>query len=92
MQTSNSQRVWRVAEAKARLSEILRLAQDQGPQRIGTKKTYVIVPEDVWEANQIPRKPLGKWLVENVPRDTNLEIPRDRGSKRPIPFIEEPED
>ena len=92
MQTSNSQRVWRVAEAKARLSEILRLAQDQGPQRIGTKKTYVIVPEDVWEANQIQRKPLGKWLVENVPRDTNLEIPRDRGSKRPIPFIEEPED
>ena len=92
MQTSNSQRVWRVAEAKARLSEILRLAQDQGPQRIGTKKTYVIVPEDVWEANQIQRKPLGKWLVENVPRDTNLEIPRDRGSKRPIPFIEEAED
>ena len=92
MQTSDSQRVWRVAEAKARLSEILRLAQDQGPQRIGTKKTYVIVPEDVWEANQIQRKPLGKWLVENVPRDTNLEIPRDRGSKRPIPFIEEPED
>ena len=92
MQTSNSQRVWRVAEAKARLSEILRLAQDQGPQRIGTKKTYVIVPEDVWEANQIQRRPLGKWLVENVPRDTNLEIPRDRGSKRPIPFIEEPED
>ena len=92
MQTSNPQRVWRVAEAKARLSEILRLAQDQGPQRIGTKKTYVIVPEDVWEAKQIPRKPLGKWLVENVPRDTNLEIPRDRGSKRPIPFIEEPED
>lgn len=92
MQTSNSQRVWRVAEAKARLSEILRLAQDQGPQRIGTKKTYVIVPEDVWEANQIPRKSLGKWLVENVPRDTNLEIPRDRGSKRPIPFVEEAED
>ena len=29
-------RTWTVAEAKARLSEILRLAEEEGPQRIGT--------------------------------------------------------
>ena len=28
-----------------------------------------------------PRKPLGQWLVENVPRGTNLEVP-DRKSQR----------
>ena len=30
-------KTWTVAEAKARLSEILRLASEEGPQRIGTK-------------------------------------------------------
>ena len=89
MQTSDPQHIWRVAEAKARLSEILRLADDEGPQRIGTRKTYVVIPEKDWEARQKPRIPLGKWLVENMPRGTNLEIPRDRGSERPIPFIDE---
>ena len=28
-------KIWTVAEAKARLSEILRLASEEGPQRIG---------------------------------------------------------
>lgn len=89
MHTTGPQRVWRIAEAKARLSEILRLADDEGPQRIGTKKTYVVVPENVWESNRAPREHLGTWLVENVPRGTNLEIPKQRTSKRQIPFIDE---
>lgn len=92
MQTTDPGRVWRVAEAKARLSEILRLADDEGPQRIGTRKTYVVVPENVWESNRTPRKSLGTWLVDNVPRGTNLEVPRERGSKRRIPFIDEDQD
>ena len=89
MQTSEPQHIWRVAEAKARLSEILRLADDVGPQRIGTRKTFVVVPEKDWVTQQKPRLPMGKWLVENTPRGTNLEIPKDRGSNRPIPFIDE---
>lgn len=37
-----------------------------------------------------PRKPLGQWLVENMPRGTNLEIPGDRNvSGREIPFLSE---
>ena len=89
MQASRPTHVWRVAEAKARLSEILRLAEEEGPQRIGTKKTFVVIPEKDWDAQQTPRKPLGKWLVENMPRGTYLEIPKERGSNRPIPFIDE---
>lgn len=34
------------------------------------------------------RLPLGQWLVENMPRGTNLEIDARRDSGRPIPFID----
>ena len=32
------------------------------------------------------RVPLGQWLVENMPRGVNLEIPHRRDSGREIPF------
>ena len=80
---------WTIAEAKARLSEILRLAEEEGPQRIGVRNAFVVVPEHVWQEREPPPKlPLGRWLVENMPRGTNLEVP-DRHSDRPIPFIDD---
>ena len=86
-----SDRVWRVAEAKARLPEILRLAEEEGPQRIGRRKPFVVVPERAWrERAAAPRKPLGQWLVENMPRGIELELP-DRSrepSHREIPFVD----
>ena len=88
MAVSGSGRVWTVAEAKARLSEVLRLSETEGPQRIGTRKAFVVVPEKIWQAHRPERKPLGQWLIENVPRGVNLELP-DRGSNRPIPFADE---
>ncbi len=88
MVVSESRKVWTVAEAKARLSEILRLAESEGPQRIGTRRPFIVVPADAWYARASPPKPLGQWLIENVPRGTNLEIP-DRSSNRPTPFIDE---
>ena len=69
-------RMWRVAEAKARLSEILRLAHEEGPQRIGVRRTFVVVPERLWREQAPGREPLGRWLVDNVPRGANLAIPR----------------
>ncbi len=79
-------RTWTVAEAKARLSEILRLARKEGPQRIGTKARYVIVPEEVWLKHTEPRIPLGRWLVENMPRIDDLELPDRHEPDRPSPF------
>ena len=88
-QRSRSPRVWTVAEAKARLSEILRLSEEEGPQRIGTRKSFVVVPEHVWQERETkPRKPLGQWLIENMSRGIELELP-DRSSNRPIPFVDE---
>ena len=94
-------RIWTIAEAKARLSEVLRLSEEEGPQRIGMRKRYVVAPESVWrggngkavsekeEEGSSPRKPLGQWLIENTPRGTNLEIPdRKLDKDRPIPFID----
>ena len=90
MPVSEPGRVWTVAEAKARLSEILRLAETEGPQRIGKRSPFIVVPERVWEEHAPPqRMPMGRWLVENTPRGTNLVIPRRRGSSRKVPFVDE---
>ncbi len=89
MNETGGGRVWTVAEAKAKLSEVLRLAETEGPQRIGTRKPFVVVTAAAWEEKSPPRKPLGQWLVENVPRGTNLEIPdRHVESHREIPFAD----
>ena len=79
-------RTWTVAQAKARLSEILRLAEVEGPQHIGKRNTFVVVPERLWQQQSSPRKPLGQWLVENMPRGIELEIPSRREPEREIPF------
>ena len=89
--TPNARRVWTVAEAKARLSEILRLAETEGPQRIGARRPFVVVPAAAWEEKTPPRKPLGQWLIENMPRGVELKLP-DRSLIRPIPFIDEEDD
>ena len=89
---SGAARIWTVAEAKGRLSEILRLAETEGPQHIGIRRSFVVVPAAVWHEKAPPRQPLGKWLVENVPRGLNLEIPSDRRSARKIPFSEQAPD
>jgi hypothetical protein len=81
------QGTWTIAEAKARLSEILRLASKEGPQRIGTKVRYVIVPEEEWLKRAEPQIPLGRFLVENLPRGyDDLELPDRAEPDRPSPF------
>ena len=89
MAIPESNRVWTVADAQANLPEVLRLAETDGPQYIGAGKTFVVAPVEAEQTRKELRQPLGQWLVENVPRGTNLEIPKDRNSKRAIPFIEE---
>ena len=89
MDRPDSRRIWTVAEAKARLSEILRLAESEGPQQIGIRNPCIVVPAEAWDAKSRQCKPLGKWLVENTPRGVNLDVPRDRASQREIPFVHE---
>ena len=79
-------RTWTVAEAKARLSEILRLAEEEGPQRIGLRKSFVVVPEREWRERTPEPMPMGQWLIENMPRGVELELPDRRDPPREIPF------
>ncbi len=79
--------VWTVAEAKARLSEILRLAEQEGPQCIGARKAFIVVPERTWRDQTSHRKPLGQWLVDNMPRGVALEAPDRREPGRAVSFI-----
>ena len=88
MGRSNSREIWTVAEAKARLSEVLRLAEQEGPQFIGTRRTFVVVPAGTWCARTSDRKPMGQWLVDNMPRGTELQIPDRNEPEREIPFID----
>ena len=92
MTDAGAARVWTVAEAKGRLSEILRLAETEGPQHIGVHRSFVVVPAATWYEKAPPRQPLGKWLIENVPRGLNLDLPGDRRSAREIPFSEQVQD
>lgn len=83
----NPNRVWTLADAQANLPEVLRLAEAEGPQYIGTDKTFVVSPA---EAEQdVDRMPLGQWLVKNMPRGTNLVIPDDEHSADEIPWTDE---
>ena len=83
---SKPRRVWTVTEAKARLSEILRLAEEEGPQQIGRRRTFVVVPAADWYAKKPPCKPMGQWLVDNMPRGVTLDVPETRESRRELPF------
>ena len=82
--------VWTVAEAKARLSELLRRCEQEGPQRIGVRKSFVVVPAELWTVKSQADEPMGRWLVENMPRGTNLPAPDRREPARLIPFIDDP--
>ena len=62
---------------------------EEGPQRIGSRKSFVVVPEDVRRAHATPREPLGRWLVDDLPRGANLDFAGDRESRRKIPFTDE---
>ena len=78
--------MWSVLEAKAKLSEILRLARAGEPQIIGSQSPCVVVSADVFEKLQ-QSEHLGRFLLETAPKGIDLELP-SRKSQRPDPFAE----
>lgn len=86
MLSAKPDRIWTVAEGKARLSEILRLSKSEGPQYIGVRRSFVVIPAEVWDARTSPPEPMGQWLVNNLPRGIDLEIPSRGEPAREIPF------
>ena len=89
MTNAESARTWTIADAKAHLSAVLRLAEEEGPQRIGIKKTFVVVSLQTWRTLVAPTPELGKWLVENMPRGLVLPVPNRAEPERRNPFVDE---
>lgn len=81
--------VWSIADAKAKLSELLRRASEEGPQTIGTRRRYVVVPEDLWEEVRPSRPSLGAWLAANLPQGEPLQLPDRKDPPRAIPFADD---
>jgi prevent-host-death family protein len=81
-----SEKVWSVAEAKARLSEILRRAREEGPQRIGAKQPYVVLTQEEWEKLKKPEPHLGRWLIEHFKGKGELPLPDRKAPDRATPF------
>jgi len=77
--------IWTIAKAKAKLSELLRLADDQ-PQYIGTKKSYVVISAEQWEKLNSPPEDFGQWLIRNMSGVGELELPERIEPTRKIPF------
>jgi len=67
----------------------LRLASEEGPQRIGTRRRYRLVTEEQWQHLAENRPPVGKWLLANIPRDEPLELPSRVDPPRPDAFSEQ---
>jgi prevent-host-death family protein len=77
---------WTVRDAKAHLSEILRLARTKGPQQIGERKPCIVIPADEWERLTGDHPKLGSLLVDNLANDEGLELPSRSDGGRPTPF------
>jgi prevent-host-death family protein len=77
---------WGVAEAKARLSEVIDRVLSQGPQTITRKgkKTVVVVSADEWERRTRRRGSLADFFAASPLRESGLEIDRPQDGPREI--------
>jgi hypothetical protein len=81
-----SAQIWSVAEAKAKLSEILRLARAGAPQTIGAEDPCVVISAGQFDRVSQPQH-LGRFLLESAPRGADLELP-SRSDRRGDPFAD----
>jgi len=77
---------WTVAEAKARLSELLEQARSKGPQVITRhgRTTAVVVSPEEWERKTKRIGNLAEFLAASPLRDSGIEIERRKDPPRKI--------
>jgi prevent-host-death family protein len=71
---------WTVADAKARLSEVIDRAQTEGPQRItkNGRPTAMVVSIDEWERKTKRKGTLADFFANSPLRGAQLQIERDK--------------
>ncbi len=76
---------WKLADAKNRLSEVVRRALTEGPQRISRRDDAVVVmAERDYESLRGEPLTFERFLLERTPRGADLDITRDPGEGRPV--------
>jgi prevent-host-death family protein len=75
---------WTVAEAKAKLSEVIERAQSSGPQRITRhgKEAAVVVSAEEWKRKTKRKGNLAEFFASSPLRGSGLEVERVNDSPR----------
>lgn len=76
---------WRLQDAKAQFSELVRRAREKGPQRVTVhgKDAVVVVDADEWDRLKKPVS--GRDLVEALANSPLIDVPIERLSvKSPV--------
>ncbi len=83
---ANHNHVWTVADAKARLSEVIETARRDGPQTItkNGRPTVVVVSVEEWERKTARSGSLAEFLLKSPLRGADLDIERSPDDAREI--------
>jgi prevent-host-death family protein len=79
-------RKWSVAEAKAKFSEVIDLAQSHGPQTVtrNGRTTAVIVAADEWERKSKRNGNLAEFFAASPLRGSQLNVRRLKDRPRKV--------
>lgn len=80
---------WQLQEAKARFSEVFRLARERGPQRVTKhgREAVVVIPAEEYARITAPqRRPasIAQFFAASPLRDSGIELDRGRDFGRAI--------
>lgn len=77
--------IWTVAEAKAKLSEVIEHAQKEGPQTItrNGRRAVVVVDADEWERKTKRTGNLAEFFAASPLRGSGLKVRRSKHRLRP---------
>ena len=80
---------WQLQEAKNRLSEVVRKAQDEGPQVItlrGDDAVVVVAASDYQKLSRRPKGTLAQFLRNSPLSGVKLDLRRSRDTGRAVPL------
>ena len=80
-------RKWQLQEAKARLSELVRLSRDEGPQEISVRgePAVVVVSRREYDRLRRPQTTFVNFLRDSPLKGVELDLDRDRSPTRVLP-------
>ena len=81
-----SDKPWSVADAKARLSEVIERARTSGPQTIAKngKRAAVVVSAEEWDRRTKPQGTLAEFFAASPLRGAKLDLTRPADKPRDL--------